>query len=205
MERMENVRELSDLELLQRSRWKQQDAFAELVARYGSSVKGYAYRMLRCSETAEDVYVDTFERLLRKRDDWKAQGSVRSLIFTIAHNRCIDLLRKRKRQREALPHLVHIEQNRRVQPSPEGRAALNQLADALEIAIGRLPAAHREVLLLRTVHGFSGQDVAQMVGLDEGQVRSQLSYARKELRRHLAEMGYDERGKSGRKKGVMGS
>ena len=72
-------------------------------------------------------------------------------------------------------------QSRRVSPSPEARAALGEEADRLEQALGQLPESHREVLLLRAIHGLSGAETAAVLGLCEDQVYNQLSYARKRL------------------------
>jgi len=172
-------------------------AFSPLVERHGAAVKSYALRMLRNPEQAEDVYVDVFTRLASGGGRWEQRGTVRGFLFTVAHRLCIDLIRRRKTEREARDGLVELTQRRRLSPSPEARAAWGQLAERVEEAIGRLPVEHRQVLLLRTVHGLSGEEVATAMGTTEIQVRSQLSYARKRLKALLTE---DERAQvSGRK------
>ena len=162
------------------------DAFEELVRRYGGPIKGYALRLLRNAELAEEVYVDTFERVARfGAKKWDQRGTVKSWLFTIAHNRCIDLLRAQRRAHDANPDVVALERTRYFTPNPEAEAALGELTEHLETAIQSLSDDHRQVLLLRTIHGLSSKEVAEIVGLDESQVRSQLSYARKCLRAEL--------------------
>jgi RNA polymerase sigma-70 factor (ECF subfamily) len=179
-------------------------SFEALVRRHGTAIKAYALRMLRSLELAEDVYVDTFERVARARGPWREGGSVRAYLFTIAHNCCMDHLRKRQRATEQAPQVVTLERNRRIEPSPEAVTALGQLAEDLEEALQVLPEQHRRVLLLRLVHGLTSAETAQVVGLDAGQVRSQLSYARKQLQAVLAERAsvQDHRGSLRKEKGT---
>jgi RNA polymerase sigma-70 factor, ECF subfamily len=158
------------------------------VERYGGAIKSYALRMLRSAELAEEVYEDTFLRILRARGQrWNARGTVRGYLFTIAHRLCLDELRRRRTRREAVPSLIALAEARPVRPSPEAAAVLGERADQLERALQQLPDEHREVLILRLIHGLSAAETGRTVGLTESQVNSQLSYARKQLRRLLTD------------------
>jgi RNA polymerase sigma-70 factor (ECF subfamily) len=138
--------------------------------------------MLHSPQQAEDVFVETFLRVARGKGEWEARGTVRGFLFTIAHRLCLDVLRQRKVTREAVPHLVDIAEARAPIPSPEAQASLNEQASVLESLLSRLPPEHRQALLLRVVHGLSSAEVAETLGIDEDQVNSQVSYARKRLR-----------------------
>ena len=81
-----------------------------------------------------------------------------------------------------------LEGGRSKQPTSEDMAAAAELSQALERALERLSDEHRQVLMLRTMHGLSSKETAEIVGLDESQVRSHLSYARKRLKVFLAEL-----------------
>ena len=163
-------------------------AFEALVERHGSAIKAYSLRMLRSAELAEEVYTETFLRVLEARGRrWQARGTVRGYLFTIAHRLCLDELRRRKTRREAAPGLVALAESRPVRPSPEATAVLGQRADRMEEALLALPEEHRTVLLLRVVHGLSAAETGRATGLTEEQVHSQVSYARKRLRELLAE------------------
>ena len=161
-------------------------AFEEIVARYGGVIEGYARRLLQNCQLAEEVVADTFEKLARERGSSHLHGTLRSYIFAIAHNRCIDLLRKQRREKSAWSRVLEAETARNVTVHPEAAVRLGELARTLEEALARLPEHHREVVLLRLVHGLSGEETAAILGCTEEQVRSQLSYARKLLRKHLA-------------------
>lgn len=174
-----------DTQLLAEFARGQQRAFDVLVHRHGGDVKAYALRVLRSAEQAEEVYVEAFTKLAQLACKWKQRGTVRGFLFTAAHHQCMDILRKRRTVREANAQLVQMERTRTFQPSPEAVAQLGEFADELERALAELPEKHRHVLLLRTVHGLSAEETAQVTGLDPSQVHSRVSYARKELRKRL--------------------
>lgn len=153
-----------------------------MTERYGTAIKGYALRMLHNPQQAEEVFVETFLKVAVARGRFEERGTVRGYLFTLAHRQCIDLLRQRRRSHAAIPHLVDMESRRPFTPSPEAQLLLNEQATALERALATLPEEHRQVVLLRLVHGLSATEVGTTLGLSEDQVNSQLSYARKRLK-----------------------
>ncbi len=163
-------------------------AFEELVHRHGAGIKAYAQRMLRSEEAAEEIYVETFSRIVRERDNLEIRGTTRGFLYTIAHRLCISRIRRRQTRRRFAPHLLALEGGRTKAPTSEDIAAAAELSQALERALERLGEEHRQVLMLRTMHGLSSRETAEITGLDESQVRSHLSYARKRLKVFLAEL-----------------
>ena len=182
----------TDAELLERFAHGREDAFEELVRRYGPAIKGFALRLLNSRDEAEDVYAETFLRVARARGQWEDRGSVRSWLYTLARRQCLDVLRHRAVVQRSEDQMVDLERWRGATPSPEARAALGQEADRLERALARIPEEHREVLLLRTMHGLDARETADALGLTEEQVNSKLSYARKRLRGTLETDGQTE-------------
>lgn len=162
-------------------------AFEILVERYRSALEHYAQRTLQNPQIAEEITADVFERLARERGQWQLHTSFRAYLFAMVRNRCFDEMRRRRREHEAHPHIVALEAHRQQPPHPEAVARLGELAQSLELAISKLPEAHRDVVLLRLVHGLSGEETAQIVQCSEEQVRSLLSYARKQIRKTLTE------------------
>jgi len=186
----------TDAQLLKAFTRGQEAAFTAIVDRHGAAVKSYALRLLSSPEEAEEVFEETFIRLIRAKGRWEGRAKLRTWLFTVAHRMCIDILRRRQVELRAQPSLIAMADSRQVSPSPEARAALGEEAERLEAAIGRLPDRHRQVLLLRAIHGLSGAETAAVLGGDEDQVHSQLSYARKRLAQLL-----DEGLEAGRKRG----
>lgn len=176
---------VSDEQLLAAYAKGREDAFAELVNRYGPSIKGFAFRLLHSHDEAEEVYAETFLRVAKARGKWESRGTVRAWLYTIARRLAYDVLRHRAVTRREEQTVVEIERWRGVTPSPEARAQLGQAADRLERALGQLSEEQREVLMLRTIHGLDAAEVAQALGTTEDQVHSRLSYARKKLREQL--------------------
>ncbi len=176
---------LSDPQLLALFSRGRESAFEELVRRHGPSIKGYALRMLHSPEQAEEVYAETFLRVAVARGTWEDRGTVRSWLFTIAHRLCLDILRRRATERRAQPGVLDMSASWSVPPSPEASALMGEQAARLEQAMAALPTEHREVLLLRVVHGLSAAECASTLGVREDQIHSQLSYARKKLRELL--------------------
>lgn len=178
---------LTDEQLLTRYRRGDKGAFEELVRRHGGAIKGFAFRMVQNHERAEEVYVDTFTRVATSAGEWEDRGTVRAWLFTIARRLCLDLLRRRATERRGLDGVLELERFRTPTPSPEAALALGEAAAQLERALAALPPEHREVLLLRTVHGLSAAETARTLGVAPEQVDSRLSYARKRLRAALEE------------------
>jgi RNA polymerase sigma-70 factor (ECF subfamily) len=181
--------EISDVELLERFAGGDDASFSELVRRHGPAIKAFALRLLNSRDDAEDVFAETFLRVARARGAWEDRGTVRAWLFTIARRQCLDVLRHRAVERRAEHQLVELERHRGATPSPEARAMLGQQAERLERALARIPESHREVLLLRTVHGLDARETALAVEITEDQVHSMLSYARKRLRELLDDTG----------------
>lgn len=173
--------ELTDPQLLTRFGRGDEAAFEELVHRHGASIKGYAIRMLQSPEQAEEIYAETFLRVATARGTWEDRGTVRSWLFTIAHRLCLDVLRRRATERRSVSGVLEISSTWSATPGPEAVALLGEQAARLEAALSRLSTEHREVVLLRLVHGLSAGEVASSLGIREDQVHSQLSYARKRL------------------------
>lgn len=181
--------ETTDPQLLHLISRGQDAAFEELVRRHGAPVKAYALRMLHNPEQAEEIYAETFLRVATARGAWEERGTVRGWLFTMAHRLCIDVLRRRATERRLMPGVLEISNTWSVPPSPEASALMGEQAAQLERALASLPIEHRQVLLLRVLHGLSASECASALGMKEDQVHSQVSYARRRLREHMEQAG----------------
>jgi len=156
-------------------------AFAELFERYRGRAHGYALRMLRRPELAEEACTDAFCRLLEGR--WQPGGSVRSFLFTVLHRRCLELLRRRSTH-DRLSHKLAPEP---VQPEVDDALQLAGDQARLRAAMDELKPEHRAVLLLYYAQELPSREVAVVLACSDQQVRSRLSYARRKLRQLLEE------------------
>ena len=173
-----------DEQLADRFRAGDDDAFATLYARWRPRAVSYATRIVHTPAEAEEIATDAFVTLVEGRYSPRARaGSFRAWLFTVVQRRCLDTLRKRGTQGRVLPLL-------REEPArPALEAAIDGLRDRarLDAALQTLPVEHRAVVLLYYAQGLSSREVAVATDQSDQQVRSKLSYARRVLRRALAQ------------------
>ncbi len=187
-----------DGELVQRALDGEERAYEALLLRYQRPVFSILVRMVRDRELAEDLAQEAFLRAFRALERYDPTRPLSTWLFRIAHNLAVDHLRRRT------PETVPIDggeggwtgDGERVPgislPSPEeapDRYVENrELGDLLEEAIGRLRPEYRSAILLRHVEGCSYEEVAEILELPVGTVKTHLHRARRELRSHLSEV-----------------
>ncbi|MGB6242956.1 MAG: sigma-70 family RNA polymerase sigma factor [Castellaniella sp.] len=156
-----------------------QHAFSWLVKRHQGAVHRYLARMTGLPETARELAQDTFVRAFRAMPSWRPEARFRTWLFRIAHNLALDHLRRAKRV--VFEPLDDGLETPDPAPGPEQQLEAQQRIRQLETALAALPAAHREILLLREIEGMSYEDIAQTLELNPGTVRSRLARARAAL------------------------
>lgn len=173
-----------------------QAPFARLMRRHEKAVYGFCLRMLGQRSWAEDATQEVFLRVVRSVDRWRPSARVRSWIFSIARNHCIDELRKAKhRKTDSLDRTLEGGETvgARVAdeggPGPERGAASAAMRGALLSALAALPDEQREVFVMREQAGMSFREIAAVVAASENTVKSRMRYALSGLRRALAERG----------------
>lgn len=155
-------------------------AFGQLYARHQQGVRSYAWRLLRHREEAEEVGVEVWCKVVEVAHTWRPTGTVRAWLYTIAHRRCLDRLKRARRRDRALGVL---RLGRPALPTtPEDDALGDESRRALELALAELPEEHRSTVLLYYGQELSSRETAAVLGCTDQQVRSRLSYARRRLR-----------------------
>lgn len=179
----------SDAVLLAGLRAGDEAALEALLARYWSPVSLFALRMTGSRDAAEDVAQAVFCRLWERRASWRAQGSVRGLLFRLARNIAVSAHRTDRARERADRGFADA----RVYSIPASLDAERaQLQAALERAIAALPARRREVFLLRMVDDLSYDEIAEVMHTSKQTVANQLSRALAALRPtlgHLLDQG----------------
>jgi RNA polymerase sigma-70 factor (ECF subfamily) len=185
-----------DALFIARLRANENTAYDELVRTHHASIYHVAYRMLRDPGEAADVTQDVFVKVFRHIDGFRGESSLRTWLFKIAFSEILN--RVRWSRRRYLHRTVSIEEE--TQKAFEGHASL-QLADqratpevelerkereeAFQNALWKLSEEHRSVAVLRDIQGFSYAEIADILGISMGTVKSRLARARSELKRHL--------------------
>ena len=163
------------------------DALGTLYNRYSNGVYALAMQMLKDSGAAEEVVQDAFHNVWRRAASYHPdRGKVTSWLFSIAHHRAIDELRRRRRDREHVQHGVDIA-NR---PS-EGRGdpveytVLSMEGRRIKEALNVLRKEQREIVMLAYYGGFTHSEIAAKLDQPLGTVKTRMRLALKKLREVL--------------------
>lgn len=165
-------------------------AWEAFVHRFQGRIYALAYSYAGEREDARDLAQDIFVRLYETRDRWPAADEFLPWLIHVARNRAVDYLRRRKVRRPAVA--VREEDGFEIPdagPTPESHALRSSYRAVLHGALRTLSALSREVLILRDVHGLSVQQVAALLGVPTGTVKSRASRARVELTERVRAMG----------------
>lgn len=147
-----------------------------------------AFRWLGNREESRDACQEAAARVLRTAGRYDPEQPFYPWFYRILKNHCLDRLKGRRRNAEALSELRHTAEGR-FGPTAEGGALARERARALSAALERLPADLREVIELRHFQDLSYEELAQVLECPTGTVMSRLYRARKTLRGLLQEQG----------------
>jgi len=194
-DRPSNLTGASDPEVAQWAQHGHEPAFRELVRRYERPVFSLLYRMVRDRALAEDLAQETFIKVLNGIKSYNPQFKFSSWIFKIANNAAIDHLRKRDLDTLSLdgsPHATTPEEMSATAlqlgdrgESPLQEVEARELGSAIERAIAKLRPEYRACILLRHVEGHSYEEIARILDLPLGTVKTYIHRGRHELRVYL--------------------
>jgi RNA polymerase sigma-70 factor, ECF subfamily len=152
------------------------------LQRYWFSVVAYVGRLVETSDAAGDIAQRTFCLLWERRSTWRADGSVRGLLYRIARNFALS---ERRHRSVELRFAADRAEPDAPNPTPLDIVENDQLRVALEGAIAQLPPRRREVFVLRCVHNLSYKEIAEVMRISPQTVANQLSHAIAALRQSL--------------------
>ena len=188
----------SDKELVRLCQKGDERAARELVARFQRPVFSQVQRMVRDQELAEDLAQEAFVRAFDRLEQYDPDYKFSSWLFKIAHNLTIDHLRKKELdtvsihgapdattpdEQEATAVTLESRQER-----PDERFEAEALGEEIEAAIGELRPDYREAVLLRHVQGHSYREIAEIMDVPLGTVKTYIHRARNELQEKLAHL-----------------
>jgi RNA polymerase sigma-70 factor (ECF subfamily) len=189
---------LTDQDVVLRARSGQEAAYRELIRRYERPVFALLFRMVRDRELAEDLAQETFVKALNAIDSYRPEFKFSSWIFKIANNAAIDHLRRRELDTLSLDGSPHAETPEAMQATalqigarqetPLDTVEAKELGTAIEAAIGSLRPEYRSCILLRHVEGRAYEEIAEILNLPLGTVKTYIHRARNELRLSLAHL-----------------
>lgn len=186
--------EPSDKELVARTQAGDARAYDALVRRFSPRLYGLVYNMTSSHEDTNDLLQEIFAKGYRSIKGFQGKSSFHTWMHTIAVNMSINFLKKRNRRRTmSLDDIDNgvmndpdfIEATKSADPSNE--ANLGELQKKLNESLMKLSHDHRAVVTMFDIQGMPHAEIAKILKVSEGTVRSRLFYAHKQLQNHLRE------------------
>lgn len=176
---------LTDEELMKALSKGDQRAFDELYKRFYAQLLGYFKNMLWGDrEKAEDMVHDLFAKIIKNPDYFDTNRSFRTWLFSVASNMCKNEYKKQAVRKNTS---TGVEDYRSISSSTNVLAEVQdiQFQQAFEENLAKMDEKHREVFALRHLEGFSMKEIAEVMEINEGTVKSRLFYATKFLAEKL--------------------
>ena len=178
----------SDEDLLKRIAAGDRPAMQVLFSRHRLMVHRFLLRLVRDETVAEDAVSDTFLDVWRQAGDFQGRSRVSTWLLSIARFKALTVLRKRRDSGLDEDWAAEIEDEA---DTPEVTSQKLDKGAAIRLCMERLSAEHREVIDLVYYHEASVDEVAEIVGIPEGTVKTRLFHARKKLAELLVAAGID--------------
>lgn len=172
----------TDRDLVLRFKYGEKEAFEELFERYKGMIFNLTTRMAGNPSRGEDLAQEVFLRAYRYLDRFRGNSSFKTWLYRVAINHCRSQLGRR-----ALPTVDIDDEERGVDVAderrgPESLAEAHDLAHRVNQALRELPRKYREAVVLRDLQGFTYEEIAKVLKVRIGTVRSRIARGRSKLR-----------------------
>lgn len=180
-----------DLDLARRHRYGDDSAFEEVYRQYSPLVYNLCLRMVRHPQEAEDLAQDVFLRIHRHLGKFDGRSALKTWIYRVTLNYCRSQLgRKKWSIRRAMRSIAGEDEESGVQleetgRSPEERAVASDQGRFVLAALDEVKPTFREAVILRDLEGLSYDEIAEVLKIRIGTVRSRISRGRRQLREVL--------------------
>jgi RNA polymerase sigma-70 factor (ECF subfamily) len=184
----------TDAELAREALAGSQVAYRTLVARYASAAVNFAARLVRDRAVAEDLAQEAFVRAFARLDTYDQERRFSAWFFRIVHNVALDYLRRKRLDTVSLDSLHQAgfrgpaAETR--DSSPEALAERHALEEAMEEALRSLRLEYREAIVLRHQQELTVDEIAEVLDVPAGTVKTYLHRGRKQLAELLTAAGW---------------
>ena len=182
---------MTEQELVRAAAGGDTEAFERLVETYENKIYTLALRMSGSPDDAGDIAQEAFLAAWRGLPAFRGEAGFATWLYRLASNAAIDYLRRQRKQRGELSlddeelGLDAVDAG----PGPQDAAEGEEVRSAVAAGLGALSEGHRQVLVLRELQGLSYEEIAAVLAVDLGTVKSRISRARSALRKILLESG----------------
>jgi RNA polymerase sigma-70 factor (ECF subfamily) len=196
-------------ELVRELKSGSEQAFALLIAQYSQPIYSLIARSLRDPSEAADVTQEVFVKVFRSISGFHGDASLRTWIYRIALHETSNQRRwwnRHKRQELTIDAPLENEEGEctclaetlaTAEASPFEQAARTEIRQRVEAALRNLPDAYREVVVLREIEGFGYEEIAEILNVNLGTVKSRLTRGRAALRECLKNKELEREGNTG--------
>ena len=177
--------------LIRRAQRGDADAFEQLLLEHQKNVYNLCYRMANNPDDAMDLSQETFLRAWRCLDQYQFASAFSTWLYRLCSNLCIDFLRKRRRQQTVPLTFEDADGEEQIYavpdpaPLPEELVELKLTRETLQAAMAQLLPEHRAILQLRVCEDLPYEQIADILDIQVGTVKSRLSRARTQLKKIL--------------------
>ena len=182
---------MTEQELVRAAAGGDTEAFEQLVRTYENKIYHLALRMCGSSEEAGDIAQEAFLAAWRGLPSFRGESNFATWLYRLTSNAAIDYLRRQKKERGDMSlddeglGLDAVDTG----PGPQDAAEQTEVQSAVAAGLRQLSEGHRQVLVLREIQGLSYEEIAAVLEVDLGTVKSRISRARTALRKILLENG----------------
>lgn len=188
---------MSEEQLIRRAQQGDNGAFEELLLLHQKKVYNLCLRMSANPDDALDLSQEAFLRAWRSLGQYQFEANFSTWLFRLTSNICIDFLRRKKRRQETSLTESYDDSDEGAelsvpdaQPGPEQQAMTNETKIELARAMEQLSPEHREILQLRVIENLQYEQIADILGVRVGTVKSRLARARLSFRKILKAGNY---------------
>lgn len=186
--------ELLEKRLIRKAQKGDMDAFEQLIINYEKLVYNVCVRMLNDEQEAYDAAQEVCMKLWKQLGSFEGNSKFSTWVYRIATNQCLDLLRKRKNKEEVSLFQQSkdsdsewvLEETDAIDPMNEHVEQL-ALKDIMLKALKEVKDEHKQILLLRDIEGYSYDEIADILLINKGTVKSRLSRARLAMKQILTQ------------------
>lgn len=191
---LENIKTLTDGELIEKSIRGREDSFEELVRRYQRPITAYVYRMLNNYDASLDVTQEVFIKVYNSLEKYSSEYKFSTWLYRIAHNAAIDYMRRNSVSQQSLEtenadgsYQLQLESSH---PTPEQMRERSEWRTEIDSVVKCLPTVYRELILLRHTQDLSYDEISEITNLPLGTVKNRLFRAREMMREIFIQRGF---------------
>jgi RNA polymerase sigma-70 factor, ECF subfamily len=187
--------EINDMEIVERVKGGDMEAFAEIVRRYSDRVYRFVYSRIGSQEDAYDAAQDVMIQVLESIGSFRGEAKFSTWLYSVALNYCRNYRRKAGRVRLVSIHKGTGDDETEIQirddrERTEERVIQDEMVSAIKLEMTKLPDDYREILHLRDIEGLPYEEIASVTGISLSNVKVRIHRGREMLRKRLAARGF---------------